>query len=343
MKKLHLKLTIHDLANDLNLAPGTVSKILNGKGAISPETRNRVIHRAKELGYVASHSARILKAAHSWTIGVVFSDIALFGLEHPFFGSIIQAFKNYMEDKGYEIVFIPKKIGAQEQTYLQWAKNKHVDGVLVLTGDINDPEMKELLQSDVPCVSTDIIDPTIATVISDDRQGIELIFKHFLQLGFKRIFAYSGSNLSRAYQQRSEVYQDLVKQFHTANYPYAYFVTDRYGVNHYYEQALKWIQSWQNKPEAIIAFSDDIAMGLTLALKELGYRVPEDVSVSGYDDIQFASLFSPPLTTIKQDKKRIAETAASLLLEMIEKNQAIKGLTKIPVQLIVRHSTKRIK
>jgi DNA-binding LacI/PurR family transcriptional regulator len=343
MKKNHLKITIHDLANDLNLAPGTISKILNGKGTIPDETRQRVVIRAKELGYVASHSARVLKATHTWTIGVVFSDIALFGLEHPFFGSIIQAFKNFMENKGYEIVFIPKKIGAQEQTYLQWAKNKNVDGVLVLTGDLNDPEMQELFQSDVPCVSTDIVDPSVASVISDDRQGIELIYQHFLALGFKKIFAYSGTTLSRAYQTRTEVYHALVAQHHTYAKTDAYFSAEKYGVSHYQQQALKWIQSWKTKPEAIIAFSDDIAMGLVLALKSLGYRVPEDVSVSGYDDIQFASLFSPSLTTIKQDKKRIAETAASILLDMIEHRQVSKQTLRIPVQLIVRESSKAIK
>jgi len=84
-------------------------------------------------------------------------------------------------------------------------------------------------------------------------------------------------------------------------------------------------------------------MGLILALTELGYRVPEDISVSGYDDIQFASLFSPSLTTIRQDKKRIAEAAAIKLLAMIENQDSSKGLTTVPVQLIVRHSTKRIK
>jgi LacI family transcriptional regulator len=343
MKKNHLKFTIHDLASDLNLSPGTISKILNGKGTIPDNTRKRVVIRAKELGYVASHSARVLKATHSWTIGVVFSDIASFGLEHPFFGSIIQAFKNFIEDKGYEMVFIPKKIGEQEQTYLQWATNKSVDGVLLLTGDLNAKDIQELIHADIPCVSVDMVDSSLATIISDDHQGIELIFKHYLQLGFHSIYAYSGSTLSRAYQQRSEAFEKLAKVHKTKRPKEAYFVTDRYGVQHYYEQALLWIQSWKDKPEAIIAFSDDIAMGLIKALTELGYRVPEDISVSGYDDIQFASLFSPSLTTIKQDKKRIAETAAVKLLAIIEKKESSKGVSTVPVQLIIRQSTKRIK
>jgi DNA-binding LacI/PurR family transcriptional regulator len=324
MKNRLSKFTIHDLAADLSLAPGTVSKILNGKGNIPAETRNRVLQRAKEVGYVANHSARVLKAEHTWTIGIVFSDIASFGLEHPFFGSIIQAFKNFIEDKGYEMVFIPKKIGDQQQTYLQWATNKSVDGVLLLTGDLNAKDIQELIHADIPCVSVDMVDPSLATIISDDHQGIELIFKHYLQLGFHSIYAYSKIHKTKRTNE-------------------AYFVTDRYGVQHYYEQGLLWIQSWKEKPEAIIAFSDDIAMGLIKALTELGYRVPEDISVSGYDDIQFASLFSPALTTIKQDKKRIAETAAMKLLDIIEKKEVSKGVTTVPVQLMIRHSTKRIK
>ena len=336
------KFTIHDLAADLAISPGTVSKVLNGTGHVSDATRKRIIDRAKQVKYVANHSARILKAKHSWTIGVVFSDIALFGLEHPFFGSVIQAFKNFIEDKGYEMVFIPKKIGEQEQTYLQWATNKSVDGVLLLTGDLNAKDIQELIHADIPCVSVDMVNPSLVTIISDDHQGIELIFKHYLQLGFQSIYAYSGSNLSRAYQQRSEAYEKLSKIHKTKRPKEAYFVTDRYGVQHYYEQALIWIQSWKEKPEAIIAFSDDIAMGLIKALTELGYRVPEDISVSGYDDIQFASLFSPALTTIKQDKKRIAETAAVKLLEIIEKKEVAKVFTSVPVQLMVRQSTKRI-
>lgn len=340
MKNPSDKFTIHDLAKALNLSPGTISKILNGKGNIPQPTRERVIQFAKDKGYIANHSARVLKASHSWTIGVVFSDIALFGLEHPFFGSIIQAFKNFMEEKGYELVFIPKKLGNQEQSYLQWARNKHVDGVLLLTGDINDPEINELVNSEVPCVSTDMLMPRLTTVISDDNQGIELIFKHFASLGLTKIFAYSGSTDSRAYQQRLDTYQRLVKDNQLNKSSHQYFITEGYGVANAYKNARQWIEKWNEKPEAIIAFSDDIAMGLIQALQEKGYKVPQDIQVSGYDDIQFAPLFSPSLTTIKQQKKVIADTAGALLLDLIQNPQQKRSLHKIPVQLIKRASTK---
>lgn len=340
MKITNEKLTIHDLAKALDLSSGTISKILNGKGNIPHATRQRVIDYVKNTGYVASHSARILKAAHSWTIGIVFSDIALFGLEHPFFGSIIQAFKNYMEEKGYEIVFIPKKLGEQEQSYLQWARNKQVDGILLLTGDKNSKDIVELVHSEVPCVSTDMEMSHLTTVISDDEEGISLIYNEFLKQGFKHIFAYSGSTLSRAYQQRTEAYQKLLKKNGNNVDQNHFFVTEAYGYHAAYQNALKWIDSWKVVPEAIIAFSDDIAMGLIRALETKGFKVPQDISVSGYDDIQFAQLFAPSLTTIKQQKKDIAETAAEALLALIKDPESKRSLHKVPVKLIKRESTK---
>ncbi len=340
MKIALKKITIHDLARDLKLSPGTISKILNGQGTIPDTTRERVIHHAKVQGYVPSHSARILKAKHSWTIGVVFSDIASFGLEHPFFGSIIQAFKNYVEEKGYEIVFIPKRLGNQEQSYLQWANNKHVDGVLILTGDINAKDMQELVQSNIPCVSTDIIMPGLTTVISDDHQGIEIIVDHYLSQGYQRIYAYSGSILSRAYQERTEAYQKLMHKHKLNNPGYAYTISEKYGVQAAYEHALYWVQRWKVIPDAIVAFSDDIAIGLIRALKEKGFRVPEDIAVSGYDDIQFAQYHQPSLTTLKQQKRRIAETAADKLLYQIKNQKAENSIMRIPVSLIKRQSSR---
>jgi transcriptional regulator with XRE-family HTH domain len=98
--------TIYDIARHLNLSPGTISKIMNGKDNVPPATRDKVLSYIKEINFVANINARNLKSSRSYTIGIVFHDLAFFGLEHPFFSGILQAFKNYVEAKGYEIVFI---------------------------------------------------------------------------------------------------------------------------------------------------------------------------------------------------------------------------------------------
>jgi len=343
MKSSKPRQTIYDIARDMQLSPSTISKILHHSGKVSQATRKRVLEYVKKIGYVANSNARILKSKHSWTLGIIFSDIASFGLEHPFFGSVLQAFKNYVEEKGFEVVFIVKKLGQSELTYTQWCHNKNVDGVLLLSGDINDQDIIELVDSEIPCVSADIIMPGLISTMSDDQMGIELGFKHVFDLGCRKIGAYCGPLLSRAYAERSVTYQTLVQKYQTQFEKNWYATIDGYGYQNAFDNAIRYIDSWTTPPEAILAFSDDLAMGLINALKIKGYRVPEDISVVGYDDIVFAGLFNPSLTTIRQNKVAIAQSAADLLLKLINgtllhKNQE-SYVRRIPVQLIVRGST----
>lgn len=337
--------TIYDIAHDMQLAPSTISKILHHTGKVSQSTRKRVLEYVKKMGYVANSNARILKSKHSWTLGIVFSDIASFGLEHPFFGSILQAFKNNVEKKGFEVVFIVKKLGQAELTYSEWCRNKNVDGVLLLTGDINDPDIIELVDSEIPCVSADIIMPGLISTISDDQMGIEFGFKYLLDIGCHKIGAYCGPLTSRAYAERTVAYRSLIDSYKLASEENWYASIGGYGYQNAYDNAFDYINSWKTAPEAILAFSDDLAMGLINALKVKGYRVPEDISIIGYDDIAFAGLFNPSLTTIRQNKVAIADSAADLLLSMIngtlnhERKESL--VCRIPVQLIVRGSTRR--
>jgi len=347
MKTQKPRLTIYDIARDMGLSPSTISKILHHSGKVGVATRKRVLDYVKEKGYVANFNARILKAKHSWTLGVVFSDIASFGFEHPFFGSVLQAFKNYVEVKGYELVFIVKKLGQSELTYYEWCQNKSVDGVLILTGDLNDPNIIELVNSGIPCVSADIIMPNLYSAMSDDNLGITLGFNHLLDIGCHDIGAFSGPISARAYAERTVAYRNLLDKHKMSFNESWYHDCDGYGVQNAYKQAKGWIASWKQRPQAIIAFSDDLAMGLINALKESKIRVPQDISVIGYDDIAFACLFNPPLTTIRQDKVAIAEAAADALLSLINGNGDILEkptiIQRIPVQLVIRDSTKKSK
>lgn len=335
------KITIYDISKALQLSPGTISKIINHKGTVPQSTRDRVLAYVKDVGFVANANARNLKSRQSFTIGIVFHDLALFGLEHPFFGSILQAFKNFIEPKGYEIVFIVKKLGDKELTILQWCENKKVDGVLMITGNKSSPEIIELTQSSFPLVSVDNVMPHLTTVISDDRQGVLLGIQHFLDLGFKRIGAFSGPLVSRAYEERTRSFKELLIANGLSYESQYFYATAGFSYRSAYNQALQWIEHWKKPPEAVFCFSDNLAMGLIHALNKKGYQVPKDISVIGYDDTQFAQLFSPPLTTIRQNKKEIAETAGQILLQLIKQNKKVNDfpIHRIPVELVVREST----
>lgn len=333
-----MRKNIITVAKELNLAPSTVSKVLNNNGRVSKETRERVMAYVKEVGYIQDASARILKSKKSYTLGILFSDISLVGLEHPFFSSILQSFKNYVEKQGYEIIFVVNKVGDREMSYLEWCLTKKVDGVLLVSGNLNNPLIKELVHSEIPCVSTDFIMNELTTVISDNEQGIELAVNYSQKLNRHQIDMISGPATSIAFQLRLEHFERLMKpELH----PYFIIEAKGFGYQAGFDAAIRLLEQATRLPECVIVTSDDLAFGAIRGLESKGFKVPEDIAVIGFDDINFARIYSPALTTIRQDKKMIGEMAAIKLIQMIQELTPKKqDLIKIPVSLIERASTK---
>lgn len=335
-----MKKTIVEVAKELNLSPSTISKIVNGKGRISQETRNRVLDYVKESGYVAMSSARILSSKKSWTIGVVYSDISLIGFEHPFFSRILQAFKNEVERCGYEIVLIVSKLGDHELTYLEWCKNKKVDGVLIVMGNVNNPNIIELVQSNIPCISTDIVMPNLESVISDDFMGVKIFIDYAISKGHQKIGIISGPLTARSFYNRLEAYRIFMDQSHLTYDESDIIIADEFGYESG-ERAANLILSNTRRPSIYLVMSDVIAFGVVKKLVSQNIKIPDDIEIIGYDDIDFAKHFEPALSTIRQDTKMIGYTAARKLLAVIENPIEKKQIIhKIPVELIHRQTTK---
>ena len=332
------KVTIYTIARDLGLSPGTVSKIINNKGNVSDETRRIALDYIKKIGYVPSSSARMLKSKRTYTIGIIFSEDLNIGLEQSFFSSILQHFKDFAESKGYDLSFIVRKIGQNEMSYYEWCLNKRVDGVYIVVGDYEDKELIELINSDIPCVSTDMIYNNLYTVISDNKQGIETILNYITtDLKVENVAYISGPLRSKAFKERLEVFKE-----NQSNYQLKYtdiIMAEGFGFTSGYNAALKLIEN-NNNPEVVIAASDDLALGVLKAFSDNGINVPKDIQVIGFDDIAFAKHFTPPLTTIRQDRKMLGQVAANKLIMLIEdENGAKEGIEKIPIELIERDST----
>ncbi len=336
-----MKKTIIEVAKELNLSPSTISKIVNGKGRISQDTRDRVLKYVQESGYVAMSSARILSSKKSWTIGVIYSDISLIGFEHPFFSRILQSFKDEVEKEGYEIVLIVSKLGNIEMTYLDWCRNKKVDGVLILMGNINNPNIQQLVASPIPVVSADIVMPNLYSVFSDDVMGVKLFIEYAQKLGYKHLGIVTGPLTARSFYNRLDHFRMLMKEFHIPYQESDIYVADGFGFEHGYTIG-KAIALDQNHPDIFLVTSDVIAFGVIRGLQDQGMHVPDDISIVGYDDIDFARHYVPALTTIKQDTKEIGLQAARQLMELIadpiQKKQTIQ---LIPVTLIERQTTKK--
>jgi len=335
------KKTIYTIAEALGLSPGTISKVINQNGNVSEQTRERVMSYIKEVGYVPATSARMLKSKKTFSIGIVFTEELNIGLEHSFFSSVLQNFKNEAERKGYELSFIVKRLGAHELSYFEWCMNKRVDGVYIVTGDVKDQGLVELIESHIPCISTDLVMDQLPAIVSDNKQGVELALnfvKNTLQK--QRVALISGPLKSRAFKERYEAYQAFVEAENWPQEKSSVVFTESFGTTSGYRAVLEMLALIKERPEVIFVTSDDIALGVLKGLRDLNLRVPEDVQIIGYDDMPFSKHYTPSLTTIAQDRHELGTLAAKTLIHKIEHPEdEMNMVTRVPVQLIVREST----
>jgi LacI family transcriptional regulator len=334
--------TIYDIAKKVGCASSTVSKALNNSKTISTKRKEEILAAAKEMGYVPNSNARQLATKNSWSIGILFSEDLNIGLEHHFFAGVLQAFKAYVEALGYEVTFVSKKVSTQSLTYLEWCKYKNIDGVLILTVDVDDINLKELTESGIPIVTVDNGLINVPTIISDNYQGTRMVLEYLMLKGAKHIAHIAGPLRSFSAQERLGGYKEVLGKSGLEVDENLIVEAYNYDYNSGKNALIQLLKQNNGIPDAIYAASDDIALGAIIALKELGYKVPMDVSVVGFDNIELTRYTSPSLTTVSQDKVMIGTEAAKHLISLINKETNISpGIVKrVPVELIVRESTK---
>ncbi len=331
--------TIYDIAKKVGCASSTVSRALNGTRNVNPILKAQIVKTAKEMGYIANVTARNLNSSQSWSIGIIYHESLELGLEHQHFGAILQAFKTSVENEGYDITFVSRRTGNQVQTYLEWCKSRRIAGVLIVTVDHRDEQLVELIESDIPVVSVNKVDLECSTIISDNEVGTQLAMDHLFSNGLKRIAHISLPLSSFSGKERRETYQRIMSKH---NFDHMITIANNYEYQDGYESAKKIVNDFSTIPEGIFVGSDMLAIGAIDALKDLGYAVPEDIEVIGFDNIELSKYVTPALTTINQNKHQIGVEAARVLISFISgiNKKTNDLLVKVPVTLINRKSTK---
>ncbi|MBN2795526.1 MAG: LacI family DNA-binding transcriptional regulator [Clostridia bacterium] len=334
--------TIYDIAKAVGCASSTVSKALNNSKEVSEKRKQEILAVAKKMGYVPNASARSLATKNSWSIGVLFSEDLNIGLEHHLFAGILQSFKAYVEDLGYEVTFVTKKVGVQSLTYLEWCKYKNVDGVFIVTVDRDDENLNELTHSGIPIVSVDNGLLNVPTIISDNLQGTRMAIEYLMNKGANRIAHIAGPQRSFAAVERLDAYKDTLIKASVQVDDNLIVEADNYDFMSGKRAIDQLLKQSEKMADAIYAASDDIAIGAIVALKEHGYKVPEDVAVVGFDNIELSGYTSPSLTTVSQQKDLIGTEAAKHLIALINKEAQIERdvIKRVPVEFIIRESTK---
>lgn len=310
--------SLKDISKACGVSVATVSKALNNHTDIGEETRAHIKKVAKEMGYSPNLSARALKTNRTHGIGVLFVDEATNGLTHDHFAAVLDSFKRTAERSGYDITFINCYRDREDRmTYLEHSRYRGFDGVILACIDFGDPEVVELVQSDIPVVTIDHIFNNRIAVLSDNVTGIRDLLELIYHKGHRKIAYIHGAD--------SAVTKNRVSSFYRTAEMLGLEVPDEYiREAAYRDTATTYTVTNQlldlSDPPTCIIFPDDFAaFGGINAIRERGLRIPEDISVAGYDGIPAARHLEPQLTTVRQDAEQIGCVAARQLISLIER------------------------
>lgn len=331
--------SLKDIARRCNVSIATVSKALNGHKDIGEATAGHVRSVAKEMGYLPNAAARALKTNRTSNLGVVFMDKTQSGLSHEYFASMLESFKVEAERCGYDITFISNNLG--QMSYLEHCRYRACDGVVIACVDFNASAVVELVRSEIPVVTVDHVFNNRTAILSDNVQCIKELVTYICQCGHRRIAFIHGEDTSVTQKRIASFYRTCREL--NLNIPEQYVRTAWY---HDPESSAEETRALLALPEppTCIMYPDDFAfIGGRNALEEMGLRIPEDISVAGFDGIYLSQVLQPRLTTVRQDNKNMGREAAKRLIAAIEDpKMAIAEQIMVAGQLLAGGSVKTI-
>lgn len=336
--------TIYDVAKKAGCSPATVSKAFNNYSGVNTSTYEKIMEAAEELEYTPNTNARALATKKTWLLGVLFSEDVGTGIAHPHFSEILQSFQSKAGEYGYDVVFVNKRLGNKEASYLEHCLYRGVDGVLLAAGARFTDEIQCVLSSDIKCVSVEMVYPEKYTVITDNRMGSMQALEYLYFLGHRKIAHICCPLSSLAGMERFNAYKEFMQSKGLEINPKYIVETDDFDPNAGTKAATKLLQDClDDLPTAVYIGYDEAACSAMTAFQAQGFRIPEDLSIVGFDNLKVTGLTTPPLTTIEQDRKTIGQKAAETLIKLIEDKEIEEPLdNRIPTKLIARNSCIRI-
>ncbi|MBR1639259.1 MAG: LacI family DNA-binding transcriptional regulator [Treponema sp.] len=333
--------TIYDIAKRTGYSAPTVSKALNGTGTLNGVTRQTIIRIAEEMGYKPNISARTLSTKKSNLIGVIYDDTGMNrGFAHPLFSVVLNRFREQIEFAGYDLVFLSRHF---KMSYYAHSQYRSVDGVIIInpaTGDKS--EFDEFIQSDMPRVSTNSLFDGICTVISDNEKGGYVAAEELIKKGHRKIAFISAprNGISSAPIERWKGFKKALDDYKIP-FDDELFVESRLWDKKGAYEAFESLYKRRKDFTAVFCVTDLLAFGVYEYAEKNGLRIPDDISVIGFDDDAADALMSPHLTTFRQDALRIADIASEMMLNQIA-GLPVPEIVRCEAEFIERKSVKSL-
>jgi len=313
--------TIRDVARSAGVSTATVSRVISGAVAARPQTRARVLAAVEQLGYRPSAVARSLKLRTTRTLGLLVTDI-----QNPYYPEIVRAVEDAALERNLAVLLCNGADDpAREETYLDLLAARRVDGIIVASSGLQERHGAWLSSHTVPVVLVNwaSADLALPAILGDNRAGGRLATEHLIALGHRRIGHITAPPRNAAAAERLAGVRDAVAEAGIA--PDGLEVVEADGHVTGGEAGARELLDRRPDVTAIVCYNDLTAIGAVRALRARGVRVPEDVSVVGYDDIPLSAWVDPPLTTVAQQTQEMGHWAVRRLEELIGKMSESTG------------------
>ena len=337
-----MSVTIYDIAKKCNCSTTTVSKVFNNHGNISKKKKAEILKAAEELGYMKSLSAAALARndKSNRLIGVILHINENKSITHELFSQILNSFRTCIEQEDYDICFMRNVSDDSPYSYSNFVRSRGMDGIFVLSADIGNKKVSELFESNVPIVTFDIPSSEYG-VSSNNRESVTNLVDYLCKLGHKKICYVKPKDVGIS-EQLFEGFVDGLKKNDIK------FENDMVVHGPFYKDgSAKMItDSILNSgfnPSVIMYPDDYTAVSALSYLKSIGKKVPEDISITGFDGVELAEFMSPNIVTIRQNTIELGRHAAELLLDLINKKEIVNKRIVVKSTLIKGHSVKEMK
>jgi len=335
-----MRITINDIARISNVSRTTVSRVLNNKSDVRSETRDKVEKIIKQYDFHPSVLAKGNITKKCNTIGVVIPYSSDYILSNLFYSEVLRGMANEAEKQKYYLMICNN---SNSKDYISTYKEKRVDGFIIVSPNANDGEYFKLLDEHrIPYIATSKTPlPNSKKYIDiDNACGASLAVEHLASLGHKRIAFINVPDFLMSHKDRLLGYK-LGLEKHGIEFCSEYIKIGDTTIKSGYDLA-KQLLKLRDRPTAILAGNDMMAIGVIKLIRSLNYNIPGDFSVVGFDDIPLAEELDPPLTTIRQPAYKKGIEACKILIDFIEKGNPIKEKI-LPIKLIIRGSTSEVR
>lgn len=332
--------TIKDVAQEANVSISTVSRVLNNSGYTSEETRKKVIEAVEKLNFKRNMIAAAMIKKKTSTFGLIIPDI-----KNVFYADLTRAVEDTANKYGFNILLCNTDNDlSKEAEYIDLLIAKGVDGIIFSTPEVKDMNIKNVVDAhpELPVVILGSKLPNVHAneILVDNFEGAYLATTHLIDMGHKEIAFLTGGRDSSASIERHKGFRFAMSERGLeVNSHFVCF--DKFYIESGYINALKLLTS-KRKPTAIFAGSDAIAVGIYKAARELKLTIPDELSVIGFDDSQYAEILAPNLTTIHTPIGEMGERAIEVAVKMINKKKNAKETLLFHPTLKVRESTKSL-